>query len=398
MRQAWRWFGPDDPVSLDDIRQAGATDVVTALHDIPVGAVWSVEAIRERKRLIETSAESRSPLRWSVVESVAVHDDIKRGATGWEVYAEAFCQSVRNLGACGVSILCYNFMPVMDWTRTELRYDLPSGAKALRFDADEFAMFDLYILARDGAPGDYSEAALRRARQKFAAFTPDQRDRLSQTIMAGLPGGMSGSHGIEGFRSALELYHDISNDDLRRNLVNFLEMVLPVAEAAGVNLAIHPDDPPRALLGMPRVICTAEDVSTLFQRLPSPANGLTLCVGTFGAHPQNDLPRMATQFGDRIHFAHLRGTRRDRENPLSFVEAEHLDSDIDMISVIRNLRRVESARFESGDLNDIIIRPDHGHLMLDDLHKQTNPGYSAIGRLKGLAEIRGVLKTLAVLE
>ncbi|MBL4721873.1 MAG: mannonate dehydratase, partial [Alphaproteobacteria bacterium] len=191
---------------------------------------------------------------------------------------------------------------------------------------------------------------------------------------------------------------DISNDDLRRNLVNFLEMVLPVAEAAGVNLAIHPDDPPRALLGMPRVICTAEDVSTLFQRLPSPANGLTLCVGTFGAHPQNDLPRMATQFGDRIHFAHLRGTRRDRENPLSFVEAEHLDSDIDMISVIRNLRRVESARFESGDLNDIIIRPDHGHLMLDDLHKQTNPGYSAIGRLKGLAEIRGVLKTLAVLE
>ncbi len=399
MRQAWRWFGPNDPVSLDDIRQAGASDVVTALHDIPIGDVWSVPAITERQALIEGGDGGKSALRWSVVESVAVHDHIKRGADGWQAYAENFAQTLRHLGQCGIHTVCYNFMPVIDWTRTDLRFDLPNGAKALRFDADEFAMFDLYLLKRDGAPGEYDSSATARAKAKFDEFPQSRRDRLCETIMAGLPGGMSGSHGIEEFRSALAAYQDISDDELRQNLYNFLDYVLPVAEQAGVNLAIHPDDPPCRLLGMPRVVCTADDVAGLFQRLPSPANGLTLCAGTFGAHVDNDLPAMAKQFGSRIHFTHLRGTRRDVDNPLSFIEAEHLDSDIDMIAVIRNLLAEEKARYTQGKAHEIIMRPDHGHLMLDDLRKEKiNPGYSAIGRLKGLAEIRGVLRTLAALE
>ena len=400
MREAWRWFGPDDPVSLDDIRQSGATDIVSALHHIPIGEVWSLAEIGSYKDLIEGTAEGISPLRWSVVESVPVHEDIKLAAPGHEKYVQAFTDTMKNLAACDVKIICYNFMPVIDWTRTDLEYTLPTGARALRFDYQRFAAFDLFILQRAGAENDYSQEDKARAKSAFAKMSEADREQLSKDITAGLPGRMTDTYDLEGFREALARYDGISKDDLRRNLLSFLRKILPVAEELGIKLAIHPDDPPYDLLGLPRVVCTASDLEKLFGEVPSPANGLTLCVGTFGSRPDNNLPEMAKRFASRIFFSHLRGVKRDKDDPRSFYESAHLEGDVDIIAVIKNLLEEENRRKNDPDHTnpEIPVRPDHGHQMMDDLNKKVNPGYSAIGRLKGLAEIRGVIRTLQKFE
>ena len=395
MEQTWRWFGPDDPVTLDHIRQAGASGIVTALHDIAIGEVWPINAIRNRKQLIEQTPSGMADLKWVMVESVPVHDDIKSAAPGHERYIEAFCQSIKNLGEAGVDRVCYNFMPVIDWTRTDLEYKLPSGATALRFDADRFAAFDLFILKRDDAQSDYTNTEIERAKAAHDSMDDDEKEKLTKNIIAGLPGRMTEAHDLNGFAGALKAFSGLDGDGLRRNLFAFLDVVVPVAEKAGVKLCIHPDDPPRPLLGLPRAVCTAEDVRAILSHIDSPSNGLTLCAGTFGVREDNDLPLMAKEFGPKIYFAHLRGTKREEGNPKSFFEAEHLYSDIDMISIIKNLLAEESRRRSAGVKDcSIPIRPDHGHQMIDDIGKKVNPGYSAIGRLKGLAEIRGVIAAL----
>lgn len=400
MREAWRWFGPGDPVSLDDIRQAGATDIVSALHHIPIGKIWPLEEIGSYKDLIEGTPEGLSPLCWSVVESVPVHEDVKLAAPGHEKYVQAFIGTMKNLAACDIKTICYNFMPVIDWTRTDLEYALPTGARTLRFDYQRFAAFDLFILQRGGAESDYAREDKERAKSVFAKMSNADREQLSKDITAGLPGRMTDTYDLDEFRGALARYQGVSKDDLRRNLLSFLGKILPVAEELGIKLAIHPDDPPYDLLGLPRVVCTASDLDELFKALPSPANGLTLCVGTFGSRPDNDLPEMAKRFASRIFFSHLRGVKRDKDDPRSFYESAHLESDVDIIAVIKNLLEEEGRRKRDPDYADleIPIRPDHGHQMMDDLKKDVNPGYSAIGRLKGLAEIRGVLRTLERFE
>ncbi len=395
MEQTWRWYGPDDPVSLDHIRQAGAAGVVTALHDIPIGATWPLEAIRARKTLIETAPAGLTKLRWAVVESVPVHDDIKRGAPGCARYIEAFCNTLRNLAACAIERVCYNFMPVIDWTRTDLAYRLASGATALRFDADRFAAFDLFILKRKGAAADYSADAWRRAESVFAAMDEDEMRLLTRNIIAGLPGRMTDAHNLDSFCAAFARFSKMGSKALRDNLFAFLDAVVPVAQDLGIRLCIHPDDPPFSLLGLPRAVCTADDVRRILGHIDSPANGLTLCAGTFGVRADNDVVAMVHEFGAKIHFAHLRGTRREPENPGSFHESDHLGGDIDMIAVIGALLDEEQRRVDAGRSDATIpMRPDHGHQMLDDLAKRVNPGYSAIGRLKGLAEIRGVMAAL----
>ncbi|QLC20778.1 mannonate dehydratase [Parasphingopyxis sp. CP4] len=391
MRESWRWFGPNDPVSLDDIRQTGATDIVSALHDVPIGAVWPREAIAAHKALIEDGSNARAPLHWTVVESIPVHDDIKCAAAGHHQYVDAWIATLENLAAEGITTICYNFMPVIDWTRTDLKYRLPSGAFALRFDQDQFAAFDLFILKRDNAQLDYTTAEIDRAEREFQSMTAANIAELTRTIIAGLPGKMTEAYSLEDFRTALARYDGIDHATLRSNLHSFLARVTPHAEKAGVRLAIHPDDPPWDMFGLPRIICTADDLDKLFADIPSPANGMTLCVGTYGSRPDNDLPQMADRYADRIFFAHLRGVTRDPENQRSFFEASHLDSDVDMVAIIAQLLDNEAA-----GQSEIFIRPDHGHLMLDDVHHPTNPGYSAIGRMKGLAEIRGVIRALAV--
>ena len=396
MRESWRWFGPNDPVSLSDIRQAGATDVVSALHSIPTGEVWSLSAIKEHQRIIEESPKSLSPLRWSVVESIPVHEDIKLGRPGHQRYVENWASSMLNLAKCGITTICYNFMPVIDWTRTDLNLRLPSGAYALRFDQKKFAAFDLHILRREGAEEDYSEAEIAESYALYSAMSTAEKAELTENIIAGLPGRMTDAYGLDDFRAMLANYKGMTHEGLRDNLVSFLSQVLPQAEALGVKLAIHPDDPPRDMLGLPRIVCTANDLDTLFERLPSPANGITLCVGTYGSRPDNDLPAMARRFGPRIHFSHLRGVSRDHDEQRSFLEASHLDSDIDMVAVVGALLAEESRRRKLDDSrSEIYIRPDHGHRMMDDLNKKVNPGYSGIGRLKGLAEIRGVIRALS---
>ncbi len=395
MLQTWRWFGPEDPVPLDHIRQAGATGIVTSLHHIATGEAWPISEIKKRQQEIEGENDQKSPLYWQVVESVNVHDDIKVQAPGFEIYIENYKKTLIALGQAGVRTVCYNFMPLIDWTRTDLGFTLASGARALGFDADKFAAFDLFILQRDNAAADYDEAALARAKTCFDSLSEPERTRLSDTILAGLPGGTTGAHDVASFKQALKRYQAIGDDELRENLVYFLQQVIPVAEQAGVRLAIHPDDPPRRLLGLPRVLCTAEDVRYLFTAVDNPANGLTLCAGTFGVRADNDLPKMAEEFAERIYFSHLRGTKREA-NPLSFFEADHLDSDVDMLGLIANLLKEEKRRAHiAGHWQQIPIRPDHGHQMLDDLNKgRINPGYTAIGRLKGLAEIRGAIAAM----
>ncbi|MBR9912387.1 MAG: mannonate dehydratase [Gammaproteobacteria bacterium] len=400
MRESWRWFGPNDPVTLSDIRQTGATDIVSALHTIPTGEVWPLEAIREHQGLIETTEPGLSPLKWSVVESIPVHEDIKLARPGHQVYVDNWIASMENLAQCGIKTICYNFMPVIDWTRTDLKYKLPSGAYALRFDQEKFAAFDLFILQREGAEKDYSAAEIEAAKRNFEAMSEAERTQLTNNIIAGLPGKMTDSYGLDDFRKMLANYKDVSSATLRKNLFAFLSQVLPRAEKLGVKLAIHPDDPPRDMLGLPRIICTAADLEILFDALPSPSNGITLCVGTYSSRPDNDLPAMAKQFGPRIHFSHLRGVSRDPNEQRSFYEASHLDSDIDMIQVVKELLGEESRRKSdpTGAAQEIYIRPDHGHQMMDDINKTVNPGYSGIGRLKGLAEVRGVIRALSALQ
>lgn len=399
MRESWRWFGPSDPVTIDEIRQTGATDVVSALHTIPTGEVWSIEAIRQHQALIEECEQGLAPLTWSVVESIPVHEDIKLARPGHEKYIENWILSMENLAKCGIKTICYNFMPVIDWTRTDLNFKLPTGAYALRFDQKKFAAFDLFILQRENAEAEYSAEELKEAKHVFDEMSEQEKNKLTNNIIAGLPGRMTDSYGIDDFRAMLANYKDVSSDVLRSHLFAFLSKVLPRAEAMGVKLAIHPDDPPRDMLGLPRIICTADDLELLFAALPSESNGITLCVGTYSSRPDNDLPAMAKQFGPRIHFSHLRGVSRDPDEQRSFYEASHLDSDIDMVQVVKELLNEEARRSkESADSLGIFIRPDHGHQMMGDIGKTVNPGYSGIGRMKGLAEVRGVIRALSVLQ
>lgn len=383
MKQTWRWYGPNDPVSLADARQAGCSGIVSALHHIANGEVWPVAEILQRKALIEQAG-----LAWSVVESVPIHEEIKTGGGQCERWIANYQQSLRNLAQCGITTVCYNFMPILDWTRTDLAWPLPDGARALRFDQIEFAVFDLHILQRPAAEQDYTREEIREAADRFAGMSEAHRARLTRNIIAGLPGAEEG-YSLERFRAQLARYEGIDKAQLRENFARFLRAVIPVAEALGMRMAVHPDDPPRPILGLPRIVSTADDLQWMIDTVSSPANGFTFCTGSFGVLAENDLPAMVERFASRIYFAHLRATRRE-QNPRSFHEAAHLDGDVDMFAVIKAIASEEVRRRQAGQDDPIPMRPDHGHQMLDDLHKKTNPGYSAIGRLRGLAEVRGV--------
>ena len=387
MEQTWRWFGPQDPVTLSHVKQAGATGIVTALHQHYRGQVWPTDAIAARKAEIEAAG-----LRWSVVESIPVPNEIKLQGAGATEQVAAFAESLRRVAAAGVTTVCYNFMPVVDWTRTDLRWRTRNDGLALRFDMAAFVAYDVLVLKRRNADADYSAALLAAADKSLASMTPADIDTLEKTIIAGLPGAEA-AHDRAGIAAVIARYDGLGPDGLRANLTSFHKAIIPVAQASGVNICIHPDDPPFALFGLPRVVSTAADAQKLFDAVPERENGLTFCTGSFGARRDNDLPRMVEQFADRIHFVHLRNVSVEDDG--SFIEDDHLGGDADMVAILKRLLAEEDRRREAGRKDaEIPFRPDHGHLLIDDQTKTILPGYSAIGRLKGLAELRGIITAL----
>lgn len=391
MEQTWRWFGPKDAATLAHARQAGATGIVTALHDIPYGEVWPLEAILERKAMIE--ADKSLGFRWSVVESVPMHDDIKLGRGDLDTLYGNFRQTLRNLGQAGIRTVCYNFMTVLDWTRTDLAVRLPGGGTALKCNMHEVAAFDCHVLQRPGADRDYSQDVLQRASEWMDTTPPEAKTKLLANIMAGLPGAFR-RYGIEELRDILAEQAEMNHPKLRANLVQFLENVLPAAEEAGVVMSIHPDDPPRDIMGLSRIVKNADDIDFILNAVPSPSSGLTLCSGALGANPDNDVAAIARRFADKIFFVHLRNVTRDPDG--SFMEADHLGGDVDMVAVVDALLAEQQRRRDAGLPNSLLpFRPDHGHELIDDATRSTHPGYPVIGRLRGLAELRGVMAALS---
>lgn len=383
MRYSWRWFGPKDPVPIQDVMQVGATDIVSALHHVPNGVTWSIDEIKKRQREVEWDSINNRPtnLKWTIVESVPVHEDIKRRTGNYLKYIENYKQSLKNLATCGITIAIYNFMPILDWTRTNLYYELPNGTKALKYDHISFVVFDVLLLKRAGARSDYSKEELDAAEAKLKIMSDDEKNSLIRTLIAGLPGAEE-SFTLEDFRQALDKYKGIDKTVLRNNLIAFLREVVPVAESVGIRMAIHPDDPPRNILGLPRVLSNIDDINQLMQAIPSKSNGLNLCAGSLGVNPDNDLVAIFNQYSNRIPFVHLRAVKREG---LSFYEDEHLEGSTSLFGLVKAI-----VSYETSSSKEVFMRPDHGHQMLDDLHKTTNPGYSCIGRMKGLAEIKGL--------